>query len=110
MTPKRMLHFTVRLSILLLKRRTWFVAVLQAFLVLLSLVFAWMLRFDFSLPYHRQLLTAALVLPAIRLVVFSRFNLLHGWWRYSAVSDALDIAKPTVLGTALFCLAIRFTP
>jgi FlaA1/EpsC-like NDP-sugar epimerase len=105
-----MLHFTVRFSMLLLKRRTWFVAVLQAFLVLLSLVFAWMLRFDFSLPYHRQLLTAAIVLPFIRLAVFSQFNLLHGWWRYSGVSDVLDIAKATVVGTVLFWLAIRVIP
>jgi len=33
---------------------------------------------------------------------------LHGWWRYSGVSDAVDILKAITLGSGLFLLLMRF--
>lgn len=95
---------------LLLRHSPWFIAVFQALMVSCSLVFAWLLRFDFSLPYRRILLTAAIVLPLIRLAVFAKFNLLHGWWRYTGVSDAWDITKAILSGTALFWVATLVLP
>ena len=75
-----------------------------------SLVFAWLLRFDFSLPYRHILLAAAIVLPTIRLAVFAKFNLLHGWWRYTGVNDAWDVAKAIVSGTAVFWVTMHVLP
>lgn len=106
MTTRRFL----RLSLLLLERRTWFIAVFQAALVASSLLFAWLLRFEFSLPYPRQLLAALLVLPPIRLTACAAFNLLHGWWKYTGVSDARDVAKATLTGTAVFWAIMQFLP
>ena len=94
----------------MMRYKSWFVAGIQALLVLCSLVFAWLLRFDFSLPYRNILLTAAIVLPIIRLGAFSRFNLLHGWWKYTGVNDAWDVAKAILTGTALFWIAVRLLP
>jgi FlaA1/EpsC-like NDP-sugar epimerase len=99
-----------RFSTLLLQRRTWFITLLQALLVLGSLLFAWLLRFDFTLPYRHILLAAAIVLPIIRLAVFAKFNLLHGWWRYTGVNDAWDVAKAIVSGTAVFWVAMHVLP
>lgn len=104
------MHRHPRISHLLLQCRTWFVAMFQGFLVLVSIVFAWLLRFDFSLPYRRTLIPAALVLLLIRLVSFTKFKLLHGWWRYTGVSDAWDIAKSILSGTVLFWLVLYFLP
>lgn len=95
---------------LLLQRRTWFIAIFQAALVLGALVFAWLLRFDFSMPYRNTLLTAAVALPLIRLSCFYRFNLLHGWWEYVGVNDAWDISKAIVSGTVLFWLVMHILP
>jgi len=95
---------------LLLQRRIWFITLLQALIVLGSLVFAWFLRFDFSLPDRRVLLIAIAVLPLIRLAVFARFKLLHGWWQYTGVSDAWDITKAILSGTILFWLVMRILP
>jgi FlaA1/EpsC-like NDP-sugar epimerase len=95
---------------LLLQRRTLFIATFQALLVLCSLLLAWLLRFDFSLPYPSALLTAAIVLPIIRLAVFAKFDLLHGWWQYTDVSDAWDITKATVSGTIIFGIVMRALP
>ncbi len=99
-----------RFSMLLLQRRTWFVGIVQGFLVIGSIVLAWLLRFDFSLPYRKMLVQSTLVLLLIRLGTFSKFNLLHGWWQYTGVSDVWDITKSILSGTALFWLAIHILP
>jgi FlaA1/EpsC-like NDP-sugar epimerase len=93
---------------ILLQYRTWLVAVLQGLLIFTSLVVAWLLRFDFSLPYRGLLLSAAPLLIVIRLVSIGKFGLLHGWWRYMGVSDALDILKAIALGSVVFLFVIRF--
>ena len=93
---------------ILLQYRTWWVALFQALLIFTSLVLAWLLRFDFSLPYRVLLFSAAPLLIAVRLAAFGRFRLLHGWWRYTGVSDALDVLKATALGSAVFLFAMRF--
>jgi FlaA1/EpsC-like NDP-sugar epimerase len=92
---------------ILLQNRTWLVAFFQALLIFASLVLAWLLRFDFCLPYCPLLFSAAPLLIAIRLAAIRRFGLLHGWWRYTGVSDALDIFKATTLGSVAFLLVMR---
>jgi FlaA1/EpsC-like NDP-sugar epimerase len=91
----------------LLQHRTWLVALFQAFLVFTSLVLAWLLRFDFSLPYRPLLFSVAPLLIVIRLLTIKKFRLLHGWWRYAGVSDALDIVKATTLGSVVFLFVMR---
>src|SRR5712692_2761661 len=93
---------THRLPLLLLRRRPWFIALFQASLVSCSLVLAWLLRFDFSLPDRRILFAALPVLVVLRLVVIAYFGLLRGWWRYAGVKDAMNILKAIVLGSVLF--------
>ena len=92
----------------LLSYRTWWIALSQVILVFTSLVLAWLLRFDFSLPNRVLLFSAAPLLIAIRLAAIARFGLLHGWWRYTGVSDALDIVKAITLGSAVFIVTMRF--
>ena len=91
-----------------LRCRTILVALFQALLVFTALVLAWLLRFDFSLPYRGLLFSAAPLLILIRLAAIGRFDLFHGWWRYTGVSDALDIVKAVALGSAMFLFVMRF--
>src|SRR5712692_6669010 len=93
---------THRLPLLLLRRRPWFIALFQALLISCSLVLAWLLRFDFSLPDRRILFAALPVLVSLRLVVIAYFGLLRGWWRYVGIKDAMDILKAIVAGSVLF--------
>jgi FlaA1/EpsC-like NDP-sugar epimerase len=88
--------------------RTILVALFQALLVFTALVLGWLLRFDFSLPYRGLLFSAAPLLILIRLAAIGRFDLFHGWWRYTGVSDALDIVKAIALGSAVFLFVMRF--
>ena len=93
---------------IVLQNRTWLVACFQALLIFASLVLAWFLRFDFSLPDRVLLFSAAPLLIAIRLAAIGKFGLLHGWWRYTGVSDALDIFKAITLGSVVFLFVMRF--
>src|SRR6185437_539745 len=98
----------IKLAQSLLHRHFWFVALFQSLLISFSLVLAWLLRFDFSLPYRRTLLVALPVLVLFRLAAIARFGLLHGWWKYTGLSDALDISKAVTLGSVVFILAIHY--
>ncbi len=92
---------------MLLRKHTWVIVALQSLLILAALVLAWLLRFEFSLPHRHVLWQAAPVLLAARLIAMRRYNLFHGYWRYTGVGDALDIAKAVVLGSLVFLLVFR---
>jgi len=92
----------------LIRYRSWLNAAFQAGLIFLSLLLAWLLRFDFSLPDRLLLFSAAPILIVIRLAPIAYFGLLHGWWRYTGVRDALDIFRAVASGSALFWLVLRF--
>ena len=92
----------------LLRRHSWFVAVFQTALVCFSLVLAWLLRFDYTLPYRRVLIIALPTLVVTRLTAIWRFGLLHGWWKYTGASDVLDVVKASVVGSAAFVIIVNY--
>jgi len=101
-----MKKFLSNLPKLLFENRPWFIALFQALLVLSSLVLAWLLRFDFSLPFRHLLMWTAPILIAVRLSSLRLFNLHRGWWHFSGVSEALNILKAVALGTVCFYLIV----
>src|SRR5713101_1506293 len=103
-----MREYLLRLPQLLFHRRPVFIYVFQAMLVFSSLVLGWLLRFDFSLPYRRVLLTSGLLLIVVRLITLRLFNLNHGWWHLASVNDAMDILKAVALGSVAFFSVNRY--
>src|SRR5437773_6406073 len=103
-----MREYLLRLPQLLFNSRPVFIYVLQTMLVFTSLVLGWLLRFDFSLPYRRVLLTSGLLLIVVRLITLRLFNLNHGWWHLASVSDALDILQAVALGSVAFFVVNRY--
>jgi FlaA1/EpsC-like NDP-sugar epimerase len=93
---------------LLLRFRPWFIAIFQASLVSCSLVIAWLLRFDFTLPDRRILFSALPLLVLIRLVAMAYFGLFRGWWKYAGVSDAIEVVKAVGTGSALFFVVTHY--
>jgi len=73
-----------------------------------ALLFAWLLRFDFTLPYHAILLSALPILVGIRLIAMACFGLHRGWWRYSGINDGMDILKAVAAGSVIFFLVVRY--
>src|ERR1700691_4257229 len=92
---------------MLLKKSTWVIAVLQSLLIVAAFVTAWLLRFDFSLPHPQLLFAIAPLLVSVRVLAMWRFNLIHGYWRYTGVSDAVAIGKAVALGSAAFFVTLR---
>lgn len=98
----------ISLARTLLRKNSWFVGAFQAVMIFVSLILAWFLMFNFTLPERRMLLTAAMVLVVVRMIAIARFGLLHGWWRYTGISDAVDVAKCVFSGSVLFYVVIRY--
>ena len=101
-------EFTRRLPKLVFHRRPWFIIMFQAIVVFSSLVFAWLLRFDFSLPHRRSMLLSAALLLIVRLLALRLFHLDRGWWHFASVSDAINILKAVGLGSLAFYLLNRY--
>jgi FlaA1/EpsC-like NDP-sugar epimerase len=95
-------------ALMLRRRSLFFITIFQAAIIFASLCLAWLLRFDFSLPYSGLLLSSAPLLIVIRMAAIASFGLLHGWWRYVGLRDVVQIIKADVVGTAAFFIASRY--
>ena len=93
---------------MVVRLRFWIILALNIFLVCASLVSAWLLRFEFTLPIPHVLFAALPILLIMRLTALGRFNLLHGYWRYTGLSDVTDILKATALSTLGFVVVERY--
>ena len=85
-----------------------FIIIFLADLLLLaaSLIGAHLIRFEFSIPMHFELLLKKM-LPWIlltKLSCFYFFGLYRGMWRYTSIADLLNVIKSTMVST-LFILA-----
>jgi len=63
---------------LLLRHKTWFIGIFQAAIISCSLIVAWLLRFDFTLPYRRILVLGLPVLLLARIATMACFGLFRG--------------------------------
>ncbi len=100
-------NFTHIFPQMLLRYRSWCIAIFQAGLVFCSLLLAWWLRFDFGLPYRTILFAVAPMLVAIRIATLIYFGLLRGWWKYAGVRDGLDIMKAVASGSLVFWVIMK---
>lgn len=100
----------INLARALLRNNSFFVGLFQASLIFLSLILSWFIRFDFTLPNRHLLITAACLLIVVRMIAITGFGLLHGWWRYTGLSDSLDVLKAVVTSSVLFVLVVRYLP
>ncbi|HYT19833.1 MAG TPA: polysaccharide biosynthesis protein, partial [Candidatus Polarisedimenticolia bacterium] len=99
---------TNNMPAVLLRYRPWFIGMFQAWLIACSIILAWLLRFDFTLPYRPILLSAIPILIFTRLTTIAYFGLLRGWWKYAGIRDGIDILKAVGTGSILFWVIMRF--
>jgi len=92
---------------MLLRQRSWIIALVHVVLVAASFLFAWLLRFDFMLTYPRLMLACLPLLVLSRLGALVIFKLVHGYWNHSGVTDVVDIIKAVTLGTIAFVVSVR---
>jgi FlaA1/EpsC-like NDP-sugar epimerase len=92
---------------MLLRWRNWIIFLVHSGTISAGLVTAWLLRFDFSLPRLRLLLSAMAVLVVIRLGALYSYKLNHGYWRHTGIGDLKDLTKATLLGSVAFFVIVR---
>ncbi len=91
------------------------VATSDVVFTLLSYWFAYMLRFNFSIPdqYYHQMIETMPVILVLRIASFYYFGLYKGMWRYASIGDLIRIFKASIIGSLLFFayvfLLYRFT-
>jgi len=95
-------------SSLLIRQRFWAITLFHFLLITTSIVLAWLLRFDFRIPLPTLLLGCVPILILFRVAALARFNLLHGYWRHSGVTDVIDIGKAVALGSTAFFVTTRY--
>src|SRR3989442_1294576 len=101
-------QYLIPLTKFFFHKRPWIIHLFHVILVCNSLVLAWLLRFDFTLPDRGMLLWSGILLVVVRLFVLRLFDLQHGWWHFSSISDALNVVKAVSLGTVDFFILNRY--
>jgi FlaA1/EpsC-like NDP-sugar epimerase len=91
-------------------RRRLLIVVFQTLLITATYYAAFALRLDFAIDSASRsvfLLSLPWVL-GIKLLVFRRYGLLRGWWRYAGMSDLIDITKASLISGALIYAGLWF--
>ena len=90
------------------RQRFWASAVFHFMLIAASIIIAWLLRFDFRIPFPTLLFGLVPILILFRVIALARFNLLNWYWRHSGVTDVMDIGKAVALGSLAFFATTRY--
>jgi len=87
----------------LVKYRKPVIAAFQISLFTVTYLLSFLLRLDYYLPAHnRPAFFATLpIVVAIKAVIFYRFGLFRGWWRYVGMDDLADVIKATSVSTLI---------
>src|SRR5262249_32637482 len=93
---------------LILRYRRLLIATCHLVMVASSLVIAFLLRFDLSLPQDQTtlLLRALLIAMPVKMLVFSLGRLHRGWWRFVGVVDLLRILLFNFIASVIFTVAV----
>ena len=94
----------------ILKYRRVLILATHILLISVSYYAAFMLRFDGHLPdlYSEVFFRTLPFLVCVKLVVFNRFGIFRGLWRYVSIYDLGQIIKANVVATAIFILSYVF--
>jgi len=87
----------------LLKYRRWLILASQTVLIVATYYAAYQIDFDFDLTLSGGLVflqTLPLVV-VIKILLFRRFGLLGGWWRYAGMSEVLDITRAAGISSGI---------
>jgi FlaA1/EpsC-like NDP-sugar epimerase len=95
------------LQTFVLSYRLAFIRLWQALVMAVSLLGAFLLRFDFAFPKNesRHLLFGLLILLVAKMAVFYVMGIEHGWWRFSGLADLVRLSVANVMGSAIFIVA-----
>src|SRR6476659_7749117 len=95
-----------------IRHRSMTIRFWKASVIGISLVSAFLLRFDFSIPAMeiRHLKVGLLIALLTKLSIFYLLGLDRGWWRFTGINDVLRILAANFAGSLLLAMgcAIAF--
>lgn len=88
--------------------RRFAVAFAHASVAALSVIWAFLLRFDFGLPRAEfaHLRIALLIAIPVKVLTFQMTGLQRGWWRVAGIGDIYRLAVANIAGSALLTCAV----
>lgn len=91
-----------------IRKNLLFIVAADAILILTALTGAYLVRFELKIPffYQQNLFAVMPWMVGIKLSTFYTFKLYKGMWRYTSISDLLDIIKAASLGSLIVVTAI----
>lgn len=77
---------------------------LTALIIVASLLLAYAVRFDLTIPsaYRGRIVELLPAVVVIKLTTFWFFGAFSGWWRYVSMPDLIQIVKANFLGSLIF--------
>ena len=81
------------------KRRSYLIVIYDIVMIMASLLLAFSLRYDFSIPVASFTALGVYLLWAlpVKLSVFYIFGLYRGMYRYTSIWDLINVGKATVI-------------
>ena len=86
------------------RNRLLVIFIMTSLIIVSSLLLAYAIRFDFSIPssYWSRIATLIPAVLVIKLAIFWKFGCFRGWWRYVSMPDLVQIVKASFLGSTVF--------
>lgn len=95
---------------LLIRKTFWLILIIDICLILLSLVLAYSVRFEFSiLNEFKSIIFLAPLMIGVKIPIFYFFGLYRGMWRYTSISDVHNITKAVSVSFCIIILAVLYT-
>src|SRR4030042_40518 len=95
---------------LIKKRNFWIILAVDIFLLFSAYYLSYLIRFEGQMPSDRFLVfkhTVWLIIP-FKLFVFFNFKLYKGMWRYTGISDLINLIKAVFVTSAIIILIILY--
>ena len=94
-----------------LTRNLFFILALDIFLVALAFYFAHLIRFDFNIPKWAfdNLLSLIVYCSLIKIACFFVFDLYRGMWRYTSLTDLINVGKASIVSSVCVILFVLYT-
>lgn len=86
------------------KKRFYVILFVTSLIIVSSLLLAYAIRFDFSVPkqYWPRFLALVPVVLAIKLALFWHYGCFRGWWRYVSMPDLVQLVKANIIASLAF--------
>ncbi|MFH2058536.1 MAG: nucleoside-diphosphate sugar epimerase/dehydratase [Pseudomonadota bacterium] len=94
-----------------LTRNLFFILALDIVLVALAFYFAHLIRFDFNIPKWAldNLLSLIVYCSLIKIACFFVFDLYRGMWRYTSLTDLMNVGKASIVSSVCVILFVLYT-